>query len=252
MRRSRNEFGHVSCRARATAFSAAKRRCPLQPEPAGFGIIAVGRDGAHGDATLARLADVGRRLEFASPHLDGSGGQAALQRFDAGVGIEFHPCGKAVAVEDRRLNQAQRRHGRAAALAGQVEQRGQVVFDAQLGIMERGGASSPYPATRLKASCASKTACGRVLNANRLIGLLLEFLHAGMPCSLAGAKIWMTERWMGSCAWSRRRKSARAMAPGCATTLTAEGQGLRPLPRLRPAARAGGRRGVPRRPRSGR
>jgi hypothetical protein len=94
-----------------------------------------------------------------------------------------------------------------------------VVFDAQLGILERGGGLFAIPGEQVEASCASKTACGRVLNANRLMVCCWSSCTPGMPCSLAGAKIWMTERRMGSCAWSRRRNSARAMAAGCATTL---------------------------------
>jgi len=132
-------------------------------------------------------------------------------------------------VEDRRLNQAQRRHGRAAALAGQVEQRGQVVFDAQLGIMERGGGLFAIPGDQVESELRVEDGLREGLEREQTNGLLLEFLHAGHAVLAGGAKIWMTERWMGSCAWSRRRKSARAMAPGCATTLTAEGQGLRPL-----------------------
>jgi len=41
------------------------------------------------------------------------------------------------------------------------------------------------------------------------------------PCSLAGAKIWITLRRIGSLRCSLRRNSAMAIAAGCATTCTA-------------------------------
>ena len=79
-----------------------------------------------------------------------------------------------------------------------------------------------------------------------------------VPCSLAGAKIWITERRMGSCVCRRRRNSASAMAAGCAITCTRRlARRLRRhrprrarLPadrRIPPSARAAGRRDALRR-----
>jgi len=214
MRRSRNEFGHVSCRARATAFSAAKRRLSATSQnQQASGLL---RSGAMAPTAMppwpAWPTLEGARIRFPAPRWKRWPGRSPALR--CRVGIEFHPCGKAVAVEDRRLNQAQRRHGRAAALAGQVEQRGQVVFDAQLGIMERGGGLFAIPGDQVESELRVEDGLREGLEREQTNGLLLEFLHAGMPCSLAGAKIWMTERRMASCAWSRRRKRARAMAAG--------------------------------------
>src|ERR1017187_4643371 len=88
------------------------------PEPAGVGIIAVGLDGAHGDGALAGLAYVGGRFDVDGAHFNGVGGEAGLESVDAGIGLKLNPGAETVAVEDGRLQEAERRHGSVLALAG--------------------------------------------------------------------------------------------------------------------------------------
>src|ERR1700678_9939 len=101
-----------------------------EPEPAGFGFITVGRDGADGDPILPGLADVVRRIELAGAYIDGPESESVLDGFQAGVFFEFHPGGKGVSMKYRRLNEPERRHGRTFPVARKAKQRGKVPLDA--------------------------------------------------------------------------------------------------------------------------
>ena len=78
------------------------------------------------------------------------------------------------------------------------------------------GASSPYCASILKLNCASKIFFGMLLNDSRPTVCCCSSSTPAVPCSLAGSKIWITERRTGYARASRDSTMAIAMAAGCA------------------------------------
>src|SRR5471030_782236 len=78
-----------------------------EPEPAGLGMVTVRGDGADRDAALARLAEVGVRVEIRAPHLYRAHGQAAFERLHSRIEFEFHPCGEAVTMKHGGLDEPQ-------------------------------------------------------------------------------------------------------------------------------------------------
>ena len=60
-----------------------------------------------------------------------------------------------------------------------------------------------------------------LLNDSRLTVCCCSSSTPGMPRSLAGSKIWMSDRLIGKRACSRGKTKAMAMAAGCAMDCTA-------------------------------
>src|SRR5271168_808623 len=71
------------------------------PEPPGAGLIAVLRDGTHGNAALSRDADVGGRLVILGANVDVAGSESLENAIHSGVLFKFYPGGDAVAMEHR-------------------------------------------------------------------------------------------------------------------------------------------------------
>ena len=92
---------HTSCLATGTrVFRGQPQIVGHQPEPAGVGMVAVRRDGAHGDAALSGLADVGGRLEFRAAHVDARSLARPLSSVStAGIAFELHPRARSCSRE---------------------------------------------------------------------------------------------------------------------------------------------------------
>ena len=84
------------------------------PEPPGARLIAILRDGSHGDATLASDTDVGGRLVVGCADIDVARSKSLEDAIHSGVLFKFYPGGDAIAMEHRRLHETQRGHGCAA------------------------------------------------------------------------------------------------------------------------------------------
>ena len=142
-------------------------------------MVAIGGDGAYRDAALSGLANVGRRLEISATDFDRVDGEGAFQRFHIGRVHELHPGGKAVAVKYRRLDQAQRRHGRAFAIARQGEQAGQVALDAQFGFFQGYRRFVAIARQQVEAELRIEDGLRHVFEREQAHGLLLQLMHAG-------------------------------------------------------------------------